>query len=553
MFTAHHLSKSFNLQSLFEDTSFSINPGDRVGLVGPNGCGKTTLMRILAGELSPDSGHISRAPTLRLGYLPQGFEPDPSATIGELLGRAAGNPVALEEDLALTAAALAVNPQNVDLETHYDDLLRRIEFAEAGRAAAIVAGFGLDVVPPDFPVQRLSGGQKMRLSLALILLNDPQILLLDEPTNHLDVQMLEWLESWLSRSASGALIISHDRAFLDRTVNRILELDPLRQTVKEYAGNYSAYTQQRQAEIERQWSAYNDQQMEVRRMREDIARAKAQAAYTERQASSIRIGGSEMKNKGFKDFQQSIAKKVAKKAKARETRLEHYIDSDERVERPREARTIKMAFNHTPHLGKTVLQLDDLTVGYAADRPLLAHLSLQVQAGRRIAFTGPNGSGKTTLLRSIAGQIEALEGHINFGATVRLGMMSQDASDLDPQQTAVDVLQPWFPNQTAARQFLAAYQISGDEALKPTAQLSYGQKSRLLLARLVAQSCNVLLLDEPINHLDIPSRASFEEALSRFDGAVLAVVHDRYFIEHFADEVWLVENGGITVQLPVAP
>jgi ATP-binding cassette subfamily F protein 3 len=378
-----------------------------------------------------------------------------------------------------------------------------------------------------------------------VLLSEPQLLLLDEPTNHLDIAMLEWLEGWLNASPCAALIISHDRTFLDRTVTRILEMDPQRRSVREYAGNYSAYLEQRQMEIEKQWTAFQDQQQAIRRMQQDIARAKAQAAYTERQASSVRIGGAEMKNKGFKSYQQGIAKKVAKKAKAREKKLEHYLVSDERVEKPRRSWQMKLEFRRAPHLGRSVIHLEELSVGYDPATPLLQGLTLDVRAGQRIAMTGPNGSGKTTLLRTIMGQLAPLAGQVRLGPSVRVGYMTQDQSGLEPQRTALETVAHAFPNPTEARSFLAYFLFTGDEPLKPNALLSYGQRTRLMLALLVADGCNCLLLDEPVNHLDIPSRAQFEEALSMFGGTVLAVVHDRYFIERFADEVWWVEEGRI--------
>jgi ATP-binding cassette subfamily F protein 3 len=549
MFTVHHLTKSYNLQLLFERVTFSLNPGERVGLIGPNGCGKTTLLRILTGEEEPDDGHISRDPTLRIGYLPQKFEPDPCQTLEEVIGRAVGSVESLEAELSSTALELTRFPADANLQQRYDDLLLRIEKSETGRSARILAGLGLDQVDPQMSVGLLSGGQKTRLSLALVLLSDPQLLLLDEPTNHLDIEMLEWLEDWLRNSPCGALIVSHDRTFLDHTVNRILEMDALKGSVREYSGNYSDYLEQRQVEIDKQWDAYNDQRLAVRRMKQDIARVKAQAAYTERQASSIRIGGPDMKIKGFKSYQQGIAKKVAKKAKSREKKLERYLEDDERVERPRQQWQMKFEFNDTPHLGRFVLQMKDLFVGYKPRSPILSELNLAVRAGRRIVITGPNGSGKTTLLRTLAGDLQPLAGELNIGPTVRLGMMHQEQAFSDLQRIALQEIMPSFSNQTEARSFLAAFQLNGDEPLKPIGMLSQGQQVRLLLASLVAQQCNLLLLDEPVNHLDISSRTQFEQALDQFDGAILVVIHDRYFIERFAEEIWWVDAGKIKVQI----
>jgi ATP-binding cassette subfamily F protein 3 len=545
MLTVHQLAKSFALTSLFDNVTFSINPGDRVGLVGPNGCGKSTLLRIIASLETADSGHVVAENGLRLGYLPQGFEIDGRATLAEVVGSAAGDIDILEAQLTQLAQALAKRPDDAALQRRYDALLARISSADTGRAARIMAGLGLDQVAADLPVARLSGGQKTRLSLALVLLDDPQLQLLDEPTNHLDIIMLEWLEAWLADFHGGALIVSHDRTFLDRTVTRILALDPRQQTVEAYEGNYTAYVEQVRQAREKQLAAYRDQQAEIRRVKQDIQRVKAQAARTEREASSVRIGGEMMKLKGYKDYQQSIAKKVAKKAKARENKLERYLDSEDRVEKPAGERRLRLDFAKTAHLGKAVLALQELSVGYPGSPPLLEELRLEVPSGARIVITGPNGSGKTTLLRTIAGKLSPLAGQVYQGPSVSLGFMTQEQSGLDPALTPLQTVQPAFTNETKARTFLGYFLFSGDEPLKLNSQLSYGQRARLALAKMIVAGRNVLLLDEPINHLDIPAREQFEQALSGFSGTVLAVLHDRYFIERFAREIWWVEDRDI--------
>jgi ATP-binding cassette, subfamily F, member 3 len=545
MLTVHHLAKAFDLDPLFENVTFSINSGDRVGLIGPNGCGKTTLLRLMTGAETADAGHVACDPGVRVGYLAQGFELDPHTTLGDLTGRAAGSIASLEEELAGLAQALVRQPDNASLQLRYDTLLQRISRADVGRAAAILDGLGLAALAPDIPVVRLSGGQKTRLLLALVLLDEPDLLLLDEPTNHLDIEMLEWLEAWLAQFEGGALIVSHDRTFLDRTVTRILDMDPRRRAVREYAGSYTDYLAQKTAEREKQWAAYKDQQQEIRRVKEDIARVRAQAAYTERQASSVRIGGGMMALKGYKDYQRTIAKKVAKKAKARAKKLERYLDDAERVEKPERTWQLKLDFDDADHLGKWVLEANGLNVGYGGYAPLLRDLRLEVQAGERIVLTGPNGAGKTTLLRTIAGTLPPLAGELRLGGSVRLGYMTQEQTSLDPARTPLTTIQPAFSSETDARTFLSYFLFVDDEPLKPNALLSYGQRARLMLALLIAEGCNFLLLDEPINHLDIPSRTQFEQALAHFKGTVLAVVHDRYFIDRFATEVWWVEGRGI--------
>ncbi len=532
--TAHQLSKSYNLEPILQEVTFSINRGERVGLIGPNGSGKTTLLRMLSGELLPDSGYVALAPAdLRVGYLAQGFEPDPALTVSEMLGQAVGDPRALEAQLAELATAMVERPDDNALQQAFDRALQRLNSAEPGRAQRTLAALGLEDVPQTRPAGLLSGGQKTRLSLAMLLLQEPELLLLDEPTNHLDVAMIEWLEVWLDGFPGGALIVSHDRAFLDRTVHKILDLDPHSHTIREYAGGYSAYLDQALKERDRQWAAWRNQEVEIRRMHQDIKRTMEQARWVERTTTP--------RTPGVRRY----AKKVARKGKSREKKLERYLDADERVEKPARSWQMNLAFGEA-RLGQDVLSLEELTVGYAGQAPLLENLSLEVQAGQRVVVTGPNGSGKTTLLRTLAGQLAPLAGRARLGSSVQLGYMSQEQNGLEAQQTALEIIQRAAPlSETEARSFLHFFLFSGDDPLRAAHSLSFGERARLELARLVAQGCNFLLLDEPINHLDIPSRTRFEQALTHFEGAVLAVVHDRYFIERFATDLWLVQGGGI--------
>ena len=532
MLTVNRISKSYDLSPILQDVTFSLAEGQRAGLIGPNGSGKSTLLRILAGQELPDSGQVMLTPsTLGVGYLPQGLTVDPHLTLAEVLHLDEDGP-ALERELAQLAEALAAEPARPDLQQKYDAALERLAGRNEAGTRAVLANLGLAAVDPDLPVGRLSGGQKTRLALALVLLDDPDVLLLDEPTNHLDIAMLEWLEEWLAGYRGAALIVSHDRTFLDRTVTRILDLHSTRHTVREYMGNYSDYLAQYRAEGARHLAEWKDQEMEVRRIRGDIARTKEQARHVE------------ITTKPNQPGVRRIAKKVARKAASREKKLERYLASDERVDKPERTWQMKLDFEaaHKAHIGRAVLTLENLAVGY--DRPLVTDINLAVQAGQRIALTGPNGAGKTTLLRTIAGLLPPLAGRAWLGSSVRLGYMAQEQELLDPAATPLAVIQSAAPlSETEARSFLHYFLFEGDDPLRPIASLSYGERSRLALARLAAGGCTFLLLDEPINHLDIPSRTRFEEALSSFPGTILAVVHDRYFIEQFADEVWQVADG----------
>jgi ATP-binding cassette subfamily F protein 3 len=547
MLTAHHISKSYNINPILHEVSFSLHPTDRVGLIGPNGCGKTTLLRILAGLEAPDQGIVTcNQPDLRIGYLQQGFEPRASGSVEAMIHDAMGNPLAAEAEVERMASALAAQPGRQDLQNAYDAALRRLQAltqAESGRVQAILSALGLSTVQDDRPVSTLSGGQKTRLGLALVLLGNPHLLLLDEPTNHLDIEMLEWLEDWLRGFPGSVLIVSHDRTFLDHTVSRILDLNPETHTIKEYAGNYTQYLEQYLAERGRQIAAYKDQQYEIRRMKQDIARTKQQAQQVEVSTTPRQPGV------------RRIAKKVARKAISREKKLERYLESDERVEKVRASWQMKAdffsaQFGSPPRMGQDVLILEDLAVGYPGHDALLAGVNLYVRAGRRVAITGLNGAGKTSLLRTIAGKLTPVSGSVRLGTNVRLGYMAQEQEILDPARSALEMIQSNAPlDDTEARSFLHYFLFAGDDPLRPSRELSYGERARLSLALLVAQGCNFLLLDEPINHLDIPSRVRFEQALAHFEGTVLAVVHDRYFIDRFADELWLVAAGGVKQNL----
>jgi ATP-binding cassette subfamily F protein 3 len=541
MLTVHHLQKSYNIQPILDDISFSISRDERIGLIGPNGCGKTTLMRILAGLEVPDSGTmVPTHPNLRVGYLSQGMELTPGQTLGTSLAQSDVDPGLLEAEIASLATALASNPGNKTLQADYDSALYRLTSLDR-QPVAVLGPLGLAGLSPDTPVEHLSGGQKTRLMLARVLLDEPNLLLLDEPTNHLDISMLEWLETWLAGFSGAALIVSHDRAFLDNTVTSILELNPDTHGLRAYPGNYADYLEQKLTEREKQAHAWQDQQ-------DEIAQLSAAAAHI-RGLTKMKKGGKadggDKFAKGF--FGNRATKNVAGRAKHIEARIERLLTAD-RIEKPRQSWQIKLDFGAPDHQSRDVLVARDLAVGYYADRPILSGVGLHIRAGQRIALIGSNGSGKTTLVRTMAGRLEPLAGMLKLGQTVRPGYMAQEQELLDPALSALQTIQSAAPfNETEARNFLHYFLFADDDPLRPSGTLSFGERARLQLALLVAQGCTFLLLDEPINHLDIPSRARFEQALAQFKGTILAVVHDRYFIERFASDVWKVTENGLEI------
>ena len=542
MLKCNQISKHYGLEPVLTSISFSLAPGERAGLVGPNGSGKTTLLRILAGVERPDAGSVLFTPaSLRLGYLPQGLEFGQGDSIAQYLARAQGDVPALTQDLERLAIALAQDPDRKELQSAYDATLAQLSSAAStpGRVEATLAALGLGQLALETPVATLSGGQKTRLALARVLLMDPQLLLLDEPTNHLDLAMLEWLAKWLSAYRGTVIIVSHDRAFLDDTVNKILELDGNSHGLRAYAGNYSDYLEQKLAEHEHARQAYTDQQEEIGRLRNTARQLRGLAR--------LRRGGkADDGDKFAKGFFGNRSAGTVGRAKHLERRMQELLTS-ERIEKPQAGWQMKLAFGEAPASGQDVLELDKLAIGYG-DQALASDLSGHIISGARVALVGPNGAGKTTLVRTIAGRLSPLAGRARLGANVRVGYMAQEQELLEPALNALETVRKLAPlSETNARAFLHYFLFAGDDVFVPVGALSFGERARLSLASLVVQGCNFLLLDEPINHLDIPSRARFEQALAAFVGTVLAVVHDRFFIAGFASEIWKLAGGRLEI------
>ena len=538
MLQVSSLSKSFGDNLIFERVSFTLNRGERVGLVGPNGCGKTTLLQIILGELEPDTGSARCSPaSVRTGYLAQTLEYEPGQTVDQVTKAAIAGLLEAERRLEqLTAQMATAQGQALQqLLVEYDHALDACERLGAydieARTAAILDGLDLCDLDQQAPVDNLSGGEKTRLGLARLLLSNPDLLLLDEPTNHLDIAALEWLEGFLQAFDGGVLIVSHDRTFLDRTVGAILDMDPLSRTVTAYPGNYSEYVETKERERARHWAAYKDQQDFIAHLQGTIA---AKKGY----AQSIELGTI--------DFApRKIAKGIARKAVVQQRRLQRLLDSEERIDRPGRTWQMKLEFLDTPSSGRDVLRLEGVAMAFE-DQALFQDVNLTLRAGERMALVGPNGSGKTTLARIIMGELEPRAGHARLGAGVKVGYYAQEQENLDPESTPYEIIRVVAPmNQTEIRSLLHYFLFSGDEVFLPVGSLSFGERARLTLARLVAQGCNFLLLDEPINHLDIPSRSRFEQAMTAFPGTVLAIVHDRYFIERFATGLWAIQGGTI--------
>lgn len=558
MLHVSRLSKSYGIQTILDDVSFVLNRGERAGLVGVNGAGKTTLLRIIAGIEQADAGFARLDAHATLGYLPQGqtFSNELSLKALVYQGVAEWDAARVEmETLAGRLGREAACPEgdegsNVKLLAQYTDAVTRFEdyggYAVEAWTEDVLRGLGLHNVPQDLPIEKLSGGQRTRAGLARLLIAEPSVLLLDEPTNHLDVDALEWLEEFIRSYAGAALVVSHDRVFLDHTVSQILELDDMTHRVTIYHGNYSDYEGAKARELEQQWSAWHDQETEIHRLEQDIARTKEQALWVERTTTS------------GQPTVRRYAKKVARKAKSREKKLERYAQSEDRVEKPRPGYALKLDFGdkrfalEMPRSGQMVLQLEQLGHTFDALRFtqdssnvnwLFRNVNAILRHGERIALVGANGTGKSTLLKIMVGELQPTEGQVRLGTNVRIGYMPQEQETLDANTTPLAMIRALMPvDETDARHFLHYFMFEGDQVFTPIGKLSYGERARLILAKLVSERANVLVLDEPINHLDIPSRERFEAALDTFPGTILVAVHDRAFIDRFATSIWTIEQ-----------
>ncbi|MBI5590778.1 MAG: ABC-F family ATP-binding cassette domain-containing protein [Deltaproteobacteria bacterium] len=520
-----NICKQHGAQILFQDASLQILPNTRTGLVGPNGAGKTTIFRLVTGEEEADRGEITCAKKTVIGYFSQ--------DVGEMAGRsvlaevmsAAGEIVEMGCRMREMEARMSEpmpDEEMVALLERYGDIVEIFEhrggYELDARARAVLTGLGVSPDEFDLPVESFSGGWKMRVALAKILTINPDVLLLDEPTNHLDVESIVWLEEWLANDYKGALLMTcHDREFMNRVVSRIIEV--ANRTITTYSGNYDFYLQEREIRREQLLASFRRQQEMLAKEEEFIARFAARASH----AAQV----------------QSRVKKLEK---------------IERIELPPEQRTIHFNFPVPPRSGDDVLHLLDLgkvwQIPEGKEKKVFSGLTGTVRRQEKIAVVGINGAGKSTLLKIISGRTEPSMGRISLGASLNAGYFSQHAMDiLNPDHTVFEAVQEAMPleNIGVIRNLCAAFLFQGDDIHKRIANLSGGEKSRVVLAKLLAQPLNLLILDEPTNHLDIQSREVLLAALQKFDGTVILVSHDRHFLRSLVNRVFEIDHGQMRI------
>ncbi len=504
------IAKSFGVHDIFKDVSFMVEKGEHIGLVGVNGSGKTTLLHCLLEPSYIDSGSIRFEPGISVGYVQQGFT-DIKGTIWEFMLQSCPEILRLREELQRLEAEVSTAADDV-LETimeEYTRVTKRYEYLDGyhyeNRIKRVLIGLGYTEEWWEQDAATLSGGQKTRLMLAAALVRNPDFLILDEPTNHLDIVMTQWLEAYLREFKGGLLVVSHDRAFLDNVAVRILEMEAGK--LQSFKGNYSRYLEQKAIQTATLEAAYAAQQ-------DYIARTEA---YIRR-------------------FKAGIKSKMARGRQSQLNRLE-------RMDAPVKNEEFELRLPPATECADRVLIMEDLSIGYG-EKVLAQGINITLRRGEKAALLGANGTGKTTLLKTILGEIQPLKGKAKIGNRVQIGYFSQSYERLDPRQTLLEnfVMEYGFTEERT-RSMLGGMLFHGDDVFKEIGTLSGGQKARLVLLKLVLDGANCLVLDEPTNHLDIMAREAVEAALTAFDGTVLVVSHDRYFINEVADRIWEIEDG----------
>jgi ATPase components of ABC transporters with duplicated ATPase domains len=522
--TCNNISKSYGVDTVLDYISFNIQDGDRIGFVGVNGAGKSTLFKIIVGQLSSDSGNVYMAKDKTIGYLSQDMALDSSSTIMEEMLKVYQGLIDMENRIRELEIMIA-SEENMKDEEYHNKLMKQYsnlldEFGSSNGYGyksfirGVLSGLGFDEDDFNKKVNILSGGQKTRLALAKLLLIKPDILLLDEPTNHLDLDAVEWLEDFLKAYKGCIFVISHDRFFLDVITNRIIELS--NNKIEEYNGNYSSYVKEREVRRENLYKQYNLQQKEIAR----------QEAIIER----------------FKSYNRE---KSIKQAESREK----VLNKIERIDKPdNDPQAARIKFETRVRSGNDVLSVEDISKSFGS-RTLFNNINFEIRRGERVAIIGPNGTGKTTLFRIIMGAVNQDSGSITLGRNVNVGYYDQEQSDLNEEKTVVDEIWDSYPDltQTKLRTILGAFLFSGEEIFKPISLLSGGEKSRVAMIKLILSKSNFLLLDEPTNHLDIISKEALERALLNYEGTILTISHDRYFLNKVANRIMYFDGAaGIT-------
>ncbi|NJL20423.1 MAG: ABC-F family ATP-binding cassette domain-containing protein [Leptolyngbyaceae cyanobacterium SM1_3_5] len=516
MLRLEHISKIYPTGEVLKDVSWEVKAGDRIGLVGVNGAGKSTQLKIIAGEMEPTSGEVIRPNSLHIAYLTQEFEVDPTRTVREEFWRAFGEANRVHEALSEVHRQMeTADATELDRLIHrMDKFQRQFEgmdgYGLEARIEKILPELGFEAEDADRLVSAFSGGWQMRMSLGKILLQSPDLLLLDEPTNHLDLETIEWLEIYLKGLTTPMVIVSHDREFLDRLCTQIVETE--RGVSSTYLGNYSAYLAQKEEAKLAQLSAFERQQKELEKQQAFVDRFRASATRSTQ-------------------------------AKSREKQLEKV----ERIEAPTgDVRSLQFRFPPAPRSGREVVEIKDLTHAYG-EKILFLGAELLVERGDRIAFVGPNGAGKSTLLHLMMGMEQPTEGAVMLGNhNVIPGYFEQNQAEaLDLKKSVMDTIHDEVPDWTneEVRTLLGRFLFSSDTVFKSVAALSGGEKARLALAKMLLRPANLLILDEPTNHLDIPAKEMLESAIQNYDGTVIVVSHDRYFISQVANKIVEVRDG----------
>lgn len=507
------LSKSFGIKTVFENVSFEVRSGERIGLVGANGAGKTTLLRCLMGQEDYDKGSVSTSPGAVIGYLRQDFNYE-SQTLREEMELAWKDVLYYKDKLAELARKLETS-HDEELVAAYGRTEERFEYLGGydyeATTRKILTGLGFSDADWDRDIHGFSGGQKVRINLAAAFVRHPDFLFLDEPTNHLDMGMLEWLEEYLRSYRGGILMVSHDRYFLDATTTGIIDLE--NHQTHTYRGNYTQFTKVKALNEEAQERAYEKQQEHIRETEEYIRKYKA----------------------GIK----------AKQARGRQSQL----DRLERIEKPIHRQSMHFQFEKPAECAEKVLDVMHVTSSYG-DHVIFKDLTMHIKKGESVGLIGPNGAGKSTLLKLIVGDKRADGGFIQIGNRVKPGYYSQELDRLNSEYTVLEQIENDFDmGEREARNLLGMFLFRGDDVFKPVSLLSGGERARLTLLMLFLEKPNFLILDEPINHLDIPTREIMEQALAAFGGTSLIVSHDRYFLDRVTTRILEMENGKLTEYL----